>query len=436
MIHQIPVQQFIELAKNSPVIDVRAPAEFTNGHIPGAHNVPLFSDDERALIGTLYKQQGKQEAIRAGLEFVGPKLTNYVEQVAEIVNTSAEQPISCPPTSSEIASLHASNFVSRSEVGTPTIEVIIASYLDTTPTAPLDMGGKSPEQSNRKATVLTYCARGGMRSKSFGMLLATCGYTVYQLNGGYKAYKKYLRDTAAEKCNFVVLGGKTGSGKTKILHELKKLGEQVLDLEKLAHHKGSVFGAVGEQPQPSQEQFIVDCLSTVAHFDSTKIIWVEKESYKVGDLAIPQELWHQMQQAPIVYIEIPQEQRLQNLMTDYGSYDRELLKTSVQRLHKKLGGACVKELCEQIDVNNYRAVACTLLDYYDQLYEYGLQKSDDQDIEHIVFTNETSAEIANTLSRASISYLDTTPTHNASAPLDMDGCREMTEQKNESAHFE
>lgn len=385
MINSISVQQFLELARNNPVIDVRAPLEFNNGHVPSAHNIPLFSDDERAVIGTIYKQQGKNEAIRVGLEFVGPQLTGYIEQTKKIIETVSYLPRSNP-------SIHLPVVGTQDERLLKDVSSLVVSVLSDSEEC-IEPFERHPQNQN----VLVYCARGGMRSKSFGMLLATCGYTVYQLQGGYKAFKKYLRETAAQPHTFVVLGGKTGCGKTNLLRALKKRGEQVLDLEALANHKGSVFGALGEQPQPPQETFMVNCCCELMHYERNKIIWIEKESYKIGNLTIPHEIWHQMQDAPVLYVDIPQQQRIQNLMRDYGSWDRELIKSSIQRLNKKIGGARVKELCAKIDVGNLEDVARSLLDYYDQLYEYSLQKNIHHNIVHLYFEHETVAEQAEKL---------------------------------------
>lgn len=330
----VSVKDFLILAQKHPVIDVRAPLEFKNGHIPGAFNVPLFSDDQRAVVGTMYKQQGKQEAIRVGLELVGPQLKNYIDTVHKICNE------------------HTSKII------------------------------------------LVYCARGGMRSKSFCMLLATCGYTVYQLIDGYKGFKQYLRTHTEKPYNAMLLGGKTGCGKTALLQELKHQGEQVIDLEGLAHHKGSVFGGIHQQEQPSQEQFIVNCLSALAACDPIKIVWFEKESYKIGNLSIPTQIWNIMNTAPILYIDIPHVQRLENIMVDYGTATAEQLKSCVQVLTKKLGGARTQALCAELDAGNIATVATALLDYYDQSYTFSLEKNKDAKVTHLVFNGESIREQA------------------------------------------
>lgn len=333
MITSISPEQFLLLKHQYIVIDVRSPSEYIKGHLPDSYNIPLFSDDQRALVGTIYKHQGKMEALLLGLELVGPQLQRYMEQVK--------------------------NYVA--------------------------------EKSN---PLIIYCQRGGMRSKSFGMLLASHGYTVYQLTGGQKAYKAFVRQQAQRAHQFIVLGGKTGCGKTKILQELQKQGEQVLDLESLAQHKGSVFGGLGQNQQPSQEQFIIDCCTMLAQFDAQRPIWVEKESYKIGNLSLPAELWYPLQQAPIIYIDLPKTERIQFLLQEYGTHDTTALKTCIQMLQKKIGSPQVKNLCALVDKNQKEKVADLLLDYYDKLYTHSLQKSSNNKVLHLQLQNKSIEEYA------------------------------------------
>ena len=180
------------MSQNVPLLDVRSPAEFEQGHIPGAINVALFTNEERARVGTIYKTQGKDEAVLEGLRIVGPKMASIVEQALEL----------------------------------------------------------APE---RKLKV--HCWRGGMRSGSVGWLLRQAGFSVEVLNGGYKAYRQKVLQELANPFNFVVVGGPTGSGKTHVLKALQNSGEQVIDLEGLAHHRGSAFGHMGLEEQPSSEYF-------------------------------------------------------------------------------------------------------------------------------------------------------------------------------------
>jgi len=200
------------LARKHQVLDVRTPKEFEQGHIPGAINLPLFTNEERVIVGTIYKQQGRQPAILKGLELVGPKMKDIIETVSKIEN---------------------------------------------------------------RGCFLLHCWRGGMRSSSVAWLLSIYGIKVYTLKGGYKFYRRNVLETFEAKKNIVVLGGKTGSAKTYILKKLEEKGEQVIDLEALAKHKGSSFGSLGETQPPSQEQFenlLADKLKSVS---PEKICWIE-----------------------------------------------------------------------------------------------------------------------------------------------------------------
>lgn len=337
--------EFFDLSKMYPVIDVRSPQEFADAHIPHAYNVPLFSDDQRAVVGTIYKKRGKQEAITIGLEFVGPQLIQYLM----------------------------------------TVETICA-------------------EKNTK-TIIVYCARGGMRSKSFAMFLACSGYTVYQLIGGFKAFKNYLSEQTNKPYKCTVLGGTTGSGKTELLALLAQQGEQVIDLEALAHHKGSAFGSLGELQQPTQAQFIINCLLHLMACDNKKTIWIEKESYKIGNLSIPTQLWNLLKSAPIIYITTQKEERLNNLVDQYARHNSDDIQKCIMSLAKKLGGFQTCELCTAVCKKDYRTVASKLLDYYDAQYIYSLQKNRLQPLTHISFIHESAQERVDILKKMSCNVL-------------------------------
>ncbi|MCX6181805.1 MAG: tRNA 2-selenouridine(34) synthase MnmH [Bacteroidetes bacterium] len=222
------IKDFLVHAETLPVIDVRSEGEFLQGHIPGAISVPLFTNAERAAVGTIYKQESKELAVQKGLEIVGPKLTSFVQQVKSHIS------------------------------------------------------GKE---------VLVHCWRGGMRSGSFAWLLETSGLTAGTLIKGYKAYRNYVLSSFTNPLKLILLGGKTGSGKTKILHYLKEQGEQVIDLEELCSHKGSAFGAIGQKPQCSSEQFENNLSEILLRLDSNKRIWIEDESRNLGNIYIPESFW-------------------------------------------------------------------------------------------------------------------------------------------------
>jgi tRNA 2-selenouridine synthase len=317
MIQPIDFHEFQILSKSFPVIDVRSPLEFAQGHIPGANNLPLFDDDERKKIGTLYKQAGREAAILDGLGFAGSKLQYFVKQARKI--------------------------------------------------AP-----------NRK--LLLHCWRGGMRSESMAWLLSLSGFDAYLLKGGYKAYRNYIRTDWNKEGNLTVLSGKTGTGKTEILEELAKLGHQVLDLEKCAHHKGSAFGAMGETPQPTNEQFENNLAGLWMTFDFGKPVWIEDESRFIGKLSVPETLYQRMQESKTICLEIPKGLRIKRLVRDYANYPKDLLICSLHRIGKRLGGQHVKAAIEAIQNDDFETAIDRVLTYYDKTYTFDLSKKSTENI--------------------------------------------------------
>lgn len=294
-----------------PLIDVRTPGEFLQGHIPGAINLPLFSDEERAIVGTAYKKEGKDKAVLLGLEFVGPKMADIVRQCSKI-------------------------------------------------------------SSNKKIRV--HCWRGGMRSNSVAWLLRQAGFDVEVIQGGYKAYKQEVREFMAKPFPLLVLGGPTGSGKTKILHELKKLGMQVIDLEGLANHKGSSFGALGQEAQPSTEHFENMLAVELLQCHTKEFIWVEDESRRIGTVVLPESFWTQIHEAGRVVVKIPMNERLEHLVNEYGIYSKEELSAALTRIEKRLGPQNLKQALELLEDGNLWEVAKVSLEYYDKAYAYSATK--------------------------------------------------------------
>jgi tRNA 2-selenouridine synthase len=331
----LPIHQFLEKAQTTPVIDVRSPGEFAAGHIPGAVNVPLFSNEERAKVGTRYKQAGRDLAVLTGLELIGPKLAGFVKQSRKI--------------------------------------------------AP---GGE----------VLVHCWRGGMRSASFGWLLQTAGLEVAGiLQKGYKAFRQEALQFFDKSLPLVVLGGQTGSGKTEILHQLRQLGEQVVDLEELAHHKGSSFGAIGEAAQPTVEQFENNLFVSLRALDPGRRIWLEDESVTIGTVRIPAPFFNQMRQAPVVFLEVPKEERIVRLVRMYTDCDPLLLTQAVERIHKRLGGQHYNRAMHALATGDYATAADVSLTYYDKAYLFGLSKRAPETIHRLSVAGLSPGEVARQL---------------------------------------
>lgn len=332
MDRRVSVSQFLLLAQQQVVLDVRSPGEYAHGHIPGAHSFPLFTDEERAAVGTCYKQVGPEEALELGLRIVGPKMADFVVEAKRL--------------------------------------------------AP-----------NKQAAI--HCWRGGQRSGSMAWLLRQAGFEVHTLEGGYKAYRTaLLAYFPTLSLPLVVLGGRTGSGKTKILHELAQLGEQIIDLEGIAHHKGSAFGFIGEAPQPSVEQFENHLFESIQALDLRRPIWIENESRSIGRVYLPDGLWANMKSSRLVVIDIPQEARIAHLLEDYVHTNPEDLSLAFQKISSKLGGLQLKIALEALQNNDYAEAARIALRYYDKTYEHGLSNSPSNDIRYFSFEYGDPQQIA------------------------------------------
>ena len=340
-VQKITIEQFIAMAKSHPLLDVRSPGEYLHAHIPGAHSVPLFTDEERKVVGTAYKQESREQAIKIGLDYFGLKMRKVVEEVENLLALVKK----------------ATN---KSKIPDSTVSA-----------------GKS---------VVVHCWRGGMRSAGIAWLLDLYGFKVYTIIGGYKAYRKWVRDQYEKKYPITIVGGYTGSGKTLIIQQLKKIGHPVIDLEGLANHKGSAFGALGEKPQPSQEMFenmLAEALAVVSRpmenntsnqqpVNSNATIWIEDESQRIGNLQIPMPFWGNMRSSPVCFVDIPFEQRLDYLTLEYGRFEKEKLVNAVMRIQKRLGGMETKNAINHLLENNYKECFRILLTYYDKWYLKGL----------------------------------------------------------------
>ncbi|GAA4468807.1 tRNA 2-selenouridine(34) synthase MnmH [Nibrella saemangeumensis] len=335
MVQQLTVEEFLEKSRQLPVIDVRSPGEYEHAHIPGAVNIPLFDNEERAQVGIRYKKSGKDAAVMLGLDLIGPKLTSFVKQSRKL-NPKAQE-------------------------------------------------------------VLVHCWRGGMRSGSFAWLLNTAGMTVATLIGGYKAYRNAVLEAFAEPRQLIILGGKTGSGKTDVLKELARQGEQVIDLEGLAHHKGSSYGAIGQAPQPSSEQFENALFAEWRQLDPTRRIWLEDESRNVGTCFIPLPLWEQMRTAPVAFIDVPKEIRIQRLVLEYTGIDHQLLIEATERIRRRLGGKDTQLALNALAEHDYATVADITLSYYDKAYLHGLAQRKAETVQRLDITEDNPAETARQL---------------------------------------
>ncbi len=307
MSESISIQHFLTAARTLPVVDVRSPSEYAAGHIPGAVNLPLFSDEERAAVGTLYKQSGNQEAVMAGLEYVGPKMAGFAREAVRL--------------------------------------------------AP----GKQ---------LLVHCWRGGMRSASMAWLFETAGIKAFTLKGGYKTYRNHVLGSFGRPFDLRIIGGETGSGKTEILHAIGRAGEQILDLEAIASHRGSSFGALGQAAQPSVEQFENDLFHAFDQVDPSRPLWIEDESKSIGRVYLPNPFWAMKTAAPVFRVRLPFEVRVQRLVKDYGHFPKNVLGEAVMRIAKRLGGLATQQAMEALETGNLAETVRITLRYYDKAYDF------------------------------------------------------------------
>ncbi|HQW05091.1 MAG: tRNA 2-selenouridine(34) synthase MnmH [Flavobacteriales bacterium] len=306
------IEEFIGIA--GPMIDVRSPGEFAQGHIPGATSMPLFTDAERAIVGTLYKQQGRDVAMLEGLRIVGPKLASIVSEAKEL----------------------------------------------------------APE-----GRIRVHCWRGGERSGSVAWMLDKAGFAeVHTLKGGYKAFRNHVLAGFAAPLKLAVMGGYTGTGKTELLSHLRDLGQQTIDLEALANHKGSSYGAIGEAPQPTTEHFENLLWNATERMDVEKLIWVEDESQLIGRVKIPDAIFQQIRIAPCYFADVPREERAARLVADYGKYPKDQLAEATKRIEKRIGPQHCKTALEALANDDLFTVAMITLTYYDKTYLHGLGKRD------------------------------------------------------------
>lgn len=313
----IGIENLMENINMYITIDVRSQIEFEHAHIPNAFHLPIFDNEERKIIGTSYKQQSRQQAIKIGLQFFGKKLLQYIEAIEKLLQKNS---------------------------------------------------------INNKKKMLVYCWRGGMRSEAIAWLLNLYGFNVCRLKGGYKTYRNWALQQFIVPYPFKVIGGYTGSYKTEILHNIKRKNFAVIDLEGIAQHKGSAFGGLGQINQPSQEMF-ENTLAWQLYFNAIyiqnnnqKFIFIEDESQRIGNRIIPIELFKNMRNGITIFLDIPFEIRLQHILQGYGHFNSTELIEATERIKKRLGGLETKNVIEYLQTNQFKDAFTILLKYYDKHY--------------------------------------------------------------------
>ncbi len=301
-----------QIAEFDAIIDVRSPAEFAEDRLPGARNCPVFSNLERAQVGTLYKQVSAFEARKLGAVLVARNIAHALE----------------------------ANFLAQPRNWRP----------------------------------LIYCWRGGQRSGAFAHVMREIGWDAHQLAGGYKTWRREVLGHLAilpERFNFRVISGATGSGKSRLLEALARRGAQVLHLEELAAHKGSVLGSLPGQPQPTQKGFDTQLFSALNRLDPTQPVYVEAESRKIGLVQLPESLLASIRRAPCLRIDASTEARVEFLLHDYAYAltDHAWLMSCIERLKGLQSGDTVEGWKQLAEVGDHRSLVRELLTlHYDPLY--------------------------------------------------------------------
>ncbi|MFN5355673.1 MAG: tRNA 2-selenouridine(34) synthase MnmH [Bacteroidota bacterium] len=305
------------------LIDVRSEREFAKGHIPGAINIPLLSDTDRHEIGIKYKQEGRNAAVLLGFERVGPEFHRLIHQV---------------------------------------------------------------QQAAGSDEIYLYCWRGGMRSNIMAWMLSLAGMRVFLLQGGYKKFRNFLTSQFQRPKKLIVLGGKTGSGKTEVLVSLMRMGVQALDLEGLASHKGSAFGHLGMKAQPSQEQFENFIGFHLYDLNPHLPLLVENESRMIGHLYIPEPFFTAMRSADVIEIDVERSERIERLYSEYCGFPGDLLKENTLRVQKRLGPQNTRQAIDFLDSDNRSSWLDLMLQYYDKTYDHSRADRNPDTIKSISFS--------------------------------------------------
>ena len=331
MPQKILIEDVLKKKERTAVVDVRSPSEYAKGHIPGAFNIPLFNDSERAVVGKEYHRHGPARAILSGLKIARPKMKKLVSEATKISSNSS---------------------------------------------------------------LLVHCWRGGMRSENMALLFRISGIHCDILMGGYKSYRHYLREVLSGSLKMIIIGGYTGSGKTEILRNLFLQGQQIIDLEGIAHHKGSAFGALGQERQPSNEQFENNLFEHYRLLNLNEPVWFEDESRAIGSVFIPDEIFTQMRISPVVKVDLDLQLRVKRLEKEYANFPSDVLKKSIEKISKRLGDENRRIALAAIDQSDFAKAIELSLAYYDKSYGFGLSRRDDQSIHSLQLTRDDSSENA------------------------------------------
>jgi len=320
VLQNIAIDEFLNLRKSLPVLDVRSEGEYKQGHICNALNFPILNDEERKLVGICYKQKGHEKAVILGYQLTGPKFFEMIKQAYK----------------------------------------------------------QFPEKK-----ILIHCFRGGLRSRIMSYVLHSAGFDVKVLVGGYKVYRKHVLSVLESDLKMKVIGGYTGTGKSEILIQLKEKGKQIIDIESLANHRGSAFGGINMPAQPTQEQFENDLAEEISILDLDKDVWIEDESRSTGKIKMPDKFYNQLRNANLYFIEKSFDKRAANILNTYGKFDKNLLIASTEKLEKRLGNLLMRQAVTHLENNEMKEWLDIVLHYYDKAYQFGLEQRDKKKVIHV-----------------------------------------------------
>jgi len=330
----VDLSEFLFLRKDLPIVDVRSEGEFNEGHIPGAINLPILNNEERKEVGTDYKQKGQKNAIMTGFRLIGPRLPQILDDAEKVA------------------------------------------------------AGKE---------LLVHCWRGGMRSNYFCQFVTMARIKAQSLEGGHKTYRQKALESFKLPLKLRVIGGSTGAGKSDILRALAAKGEQVIDLETLAHHKGSVFGGLMMPKQPTTEQFQNNLFEEIMKLDVERTIWVEDESLSIGRIFLPLDFWEAMSKSPVVEVELNRGKRIERLVDEYGPADREQFLELMGKIVKRLGGQHYNAAKEKLLAGDMHSTIEILLTYYDKAYQFGLEKKKGRIVDKVAWNGSDTTDVVNHL---------------------------------------
>lgn len=307
MLKTIDIEEFLSLSKQTVIIDVRSEGEYLKGRFPGSVNLPILNDEHRKLVGTSYKKEGREQAVQLGFKLVGPLFSDLIEKAKQL----------------------------------------------------------APDKK-----VALYCWRGGMRSNIMAWVLSMAGFKVTLLKGGYKVFRNFSISYFNSLPKLIVIGGKTGSGKTDFIKHCRENEIPAIDLEGLANHRGSAYGGIGLGPQPTQEQFENELGLEFYSNKNMDFCFIENESRLIGKIVLPNLIHDALREASVAQIEEQLDLRVKRIAKEYATMPVNELIENTRRIEKRLGNLQMRNAIEALENNDFTTWIKILLNYYDDNYNY------------------------------------------------------------------